>query len=67
MQALKLAFRYHSDQGPVKTIHKDTPDPATLRANLVAFQKQWEDVSHNGRQILSAAAIKEIRSLLVHG
>ena len=64
MQALKLSFRDNSDQGPVRT--KDTPDPATLRANLVAFQKQWEGVAHNGRHILSAAAIKEIRCLLVH-
>ena len=64
LQTLTFVFRDPSDKGNERT--KPTPSPAVLRENLISFQKQWESVSCNGREILPPVAIHEIQCLLKH-
>ena len=64
LKSLQLVFRDPSDHGPVRT--KPTPSPPILRQQLLQFQSVWEGISCNGRVIISPAAKKEIRCLLVH-
>ena len=64
MESLKLVFREKCDHGTTRT--KPTPAPSVLHQNLVKFQQQWENISYDGRKILPPAAVKEIKSLLVH-
>ena len=64
IHALKLVFRDPTDQGKERSKH--TPEPAILKSNLLEFQRQWQSVSVDGRQILPPAANKNIQLLIKH-
>ena len=51
LRSLRLVFRDPTDQGPVRT--KATPSPHILRQQLLQFESAWQEVSYNGRLIIS--------------
>ena len=64
MQSLTFVFRQPSDHGIKRS--KPTPTPLVLRRNLESFQKQWENISCDGKKVLPPTAIHEINCLLRH-
>lgn len=60
----RMVFRDPSDQGEKRV--SSTPSPDILECNINNFLKHWKNVEYDGKKLLSAAALKEIRNLRVH-